>query len=120
MTKTSDEQFLQSEKRFIPSLVADTTYIPRIIQWGVQSDRKTFASIFCQFGNTDLRETVKDIRCPALILLEAPFANIKSVVEGQYANLKGASLQYADKGRHFIMFDDKNWYLQQMDNFLKK
>lgn len=120
MTKMPDEQFLQMQKRMLPSLIADTVHLASVIQWGVQSDRKTLATIFCLFGNTDLREMIKDISCPALILLEAPFANSKPAVEAQYSKLKTANLQYANKGLHFIMYDDKNWYLQQMDNFLKK
>lgn len=27
-------------------------------------------------------------------------------------------MQYASKGLHFIMYDDKEWYLNQLNNFL--
>ena len=74
---------------------------------GVESDRKSYASIFCQFNNTDLRQTINAIRRPVLILLETPFSGIKSAVEGQYPGLTSVRFRYATKGLHFIMFDDK-------------
>ncbi len=60
----------------------------------------------------------KTIKCPSLILLEAYFKNVKPAIEEQYKNLKNANVQYADKGLHFIMYDDKEWYFKQLNNFL--
>ncbi|MNR60835.1 hypothetical protein D3C85_1824210 [compost metagenome] len=54
-----------------------------------------------------------------MILLESYFINLKPAIEGQYRNLKTANFQYAGKGMHFIMYDDKDWYLGQLNNFLK-
>ena len=53
-----------------------------------------------------------------MILLEADFASIKPAIEEQYKNLKAANLQYSGKGRHFIMYDNKEWYLNQINNFI--
>lgn len=118
MRKTPEDQFLESEKRIVPGMIADTIHRADIVQWGMQSDRKTYASIYCQFNNTDLRATIKSIKCPALILLEAPFAQMKSAVESEYVNLPSATIRYATKGLHFIMFDDKEWYFDQLNSFL--
>ena len=75
--------------------------------------------MFCDFSNTDLRDKIATIKCPSLILLEAYFVNMKPAIEAQYKNLKNANLQYANKGLHFIMYDDKDWYLAQLTNFIK-
>ena len=115
----NDEQFYQGQKKMMPSLMADTIHLEQAIQWSVKSDRKTIAEIYCQFLNTDLRETITTVKCPSLILLESYFANIKPAIAEQYKNLKTADLEYANKGLHFIMYDDTDWYFKQIDNFLK-
>jgi pimeloyl-ACP methyl ester carboxylesterase len=118
-TSLSNEQFEQMQKVGIAGLVADTLSQKKVIGWTMQSDRKTFAGLFCDFLNTDLREKLKAIQCPALILLESPFIRIKPAIEEQYKNLKAAQLQYSSKALHFIMFDDKEWYQNQLTGFIK-
>lgn len=114
----SDEQFYQMQKMSIQRLIADTTKHELVIDWSSKSDRKTFAEMYCDFSNTDLREKIKNIKCPTLILLEEYFKNVKPAIEEQYKNLKTANLQYSNKGLHFIMYDDKEWYFSQLENFI--
>lgn len=114
----SDEQFYQMQKMSIQRLIADTTKHELVIDWSSKSDRKTFAEMYCDFSNTDLREKIKNIKCPTLILLEEYFKNVKPAIEEQYKNLKTANLQYSNKGLHFIMYDDEEWYFSQLENFI--
>ncbi|WP_340076774.1 alpha/beta hydrolase [Leptobacterium sp. I13] len=118
MTSMTDEQFYQMQKMSVPSLLADTTMQKKVVNWSVTSDRKTFAEMYCDFSNTDLRERIKSIKCPSLILLNSNFSSIKSNIEKQYENLRTANLKYATKGLHFIMYDDKEWYFEQLNHFL--
>ena len=118
-TALTNEQFEQMQKGTITSMVTDTSWQKKVVSWSVQSDRKTFAGIACDFFNTDLREKLKTIQCPALVLLESPFTRFKPAIEEQYKNLKTAQLQYSSKALHFIMFDDKEWYQNQLTNFIK-
>lgn len=118
ISSATEEQFYQMQKMGIQQLIADATKQELVVSWSMQSDRKTFAEMYCDFSNTDLREKIKDIQCPSLILLEAYFKNIKPAIEAQYKNLKSADLQYSNKGLHFIMYDDKEWYFSQLDNFI--
>jgi pimeloyl-ACP methyl ester carboxylesterase len=107
------------QKMSMPRLLEDSTMQEKVVSWSVKSDRKTFAEMYCDFWNTDLREKIKTIKCPALILLESYFVNQKPSIEEQYENLKNANLQFASKGLHFIMFDDKEWYFSQLNLFIK-
>jgi len=120
MTAMSGDQFYQMQKITIPRLLEDTSKQELVVSWSVQSDRKTFAEMYCDFTNTDLREKIKTIKCPSLILLESYFKNLKPAIEEQYRNLKTATLQYANKGLHFIMYDDKEWYFTQVNNFITR
>lgn len=119
MTSATNEQFYQMQKISISRLVADTSKQELVISWSLKSDRKTLAEMFCDFSNTDLREKINSIKCPALILLEEYFKNIRPAVEEQFKNLKTGNLQYSNKGLHFIMYDDKEWYMSQLNNFIK-
>ncbi|MET0944671.1 MAG: alpha/beta hydrolase [Flavobacterium sp.] len=119
MTAMNDTQFYDMQKQMMPRLLADTSKLEMVVDWSVKSDRVTFAQMYCDFFNIDLREKIATIKCPSLILLESYFINLKPAIEGQYKNLKTANFQYASKGMHFIMYDDKDWYLGQLNNFLK-
>jgi pimeloyl-ACP methyl ester carboxylesterase len=119
MIAMSDDKFYESQKKFLPRLLEDTSKQDLLLSWSVKSDRKTFAEMYCDFSNTDLRDKIATIKCPSLILLEAYFVNLKPTIETQYKNLKTANFQYANKGLHFIMYDDKEWYLIQLNNFVK-
>ena len=118
LTAMTNEQFRQMQTHAIPSLLSDTSMQETVIGWSMRSDRNTFAKMYCDFSNTDLRDKIKNIQCPSLILLESFFANMKPAIEAQYKNLKNTNMQYASKGLHFIMYDDKDWYFNQLNNFL--
>lgn len=118
ITAMTNKQFYQMQKMAIPRLLEDSTMQEKVLSWSVKSDRNTFAEMYCDFWNTDLREKIRTIKCPALILLESYFVNLKPSIKEQYKNLKNADLQFADKGLHFIMFDDKEWYFSQLTNYL--
>jgi pimeloyl-ACP methyl ester carboxylesterase len=120
ITSATNEQFYQMQKQTIPRLLADTSKQELVVGWSVQSDRATFAEMYCDFSNTDLRMKISAITCPALILLESQFANFKPALEEQFKNLKSVNLQYAAKGHHFIMYDDKEWYDNQLNSFINR
>ena len=115
----SEDEFYQMQKRNMAMLLADASKQEEVISWSMKSDRKIFGKMYCDFSNTDLRDKITAIKCPALILLEFGFSNYKGPIEAQYKNLKTASFQYSNKGLHFIMYDDKEWYLAQLNNFIK-
>jgi len=120
MTSMTDEQFYQMQKTAMPRLLADTSKIDSVLNWSLKSNRTTFANMYCDFSNTDLREKIKNIKCPSLILLESYFVNFSPAISEQFKNLTTAQLKYATKGLHFIMYDDKEWYDKQLNSFIKQ
>jgi len=118
MISVTNDQFYQMQKMSISKLLADTSKQELVLGWSVKSDRKTFAEMYCDFSNTDLREKIKSIECPTLVLLQNYFRNVKPAIEEQYKNLRNTDLKYSNKGLHFIMYDDKEWYLTQLNNFI--
>lgn len=119
-TKMSDSAFYQMQKMVMKSMMADTVHATEVVQWSMRSDRETLGRIFCQFSNLDMRDSLASITCPALVLLEAPFTGMKAAVEAQYRGLHTGTLSYATKGLHFIMYDDRQWYTDQLAQFIKQ
>lgn len=118
ITAMPADQFGRMQKASARSLVSDSAKAEVIASWSRIADRRTFATMFCDFLNTDLRPGLSGISCPVLVLLEAPFRNISAAVEAQYSPLRQAQLAYATKGLHFIMYDDFDWYQQQLKSFI--
>src|SRR4051812_5514142 len=48
-TGMSDSVFYKMQKQTMPMLCADTAMQPTIIQWSMESDRKTLGQIYCEF-----------------------------------------------------------------------
>ena len=118
-TAMNDSMLYAMQSKTVPMLCADTAMHAQILGWSMQSDRRTMGRIYCEFLNTDLRQTISGINCPALIMLEAPFKTYDAAMQQQYAALKDKQIVYAGKGLHFIMYDDKDWYLQQLNTYLR-
>lgn len=118
-TAMSNDQLYGMQKQVMPSMIADTSKISTAIKWTMDSDRSTLGRIYCQFSNTDLREKIGRIQCPSLILLEAPFKGQNNLIQQQYAALTTKDIRYSTKGLHFIMYDDKDWFFQQLVTFLQ-
>ena len=51
-------------------------------------------------------------------MLEPVFANYKPAINREFKNMPTANIQYATKGLHFIMYDDKEWYDKELGKFI--
>jgi pimeloyl-ACP methyl ester carboxylesterase len=120
MEQTDQQHFLLQQRATLSSMISESSRHEEVLQWAVQSDRKTLGLLYCQFWNTDLRVKIATITCPVQVLLEAYFVHAKPLIEAQYGQLKQAKLLYAEKGLHFIMYDDPKWYFSQLDALLNE
>lgn len=113
------DEFYKIQKQSAWRFVSDTTGQKNMVDWAVRSDRKTFAKLYCDLTNTDLRAQLSAVACPALILLQPYYLDSQATVAEQFKNLKQATINYSDSGLHFIMYDNYNWYIEQVLSFLK-
>lgn len=118
-TSMNDDQFYNFQKTNISQMVSDKTRMEIVLDWFVKSDRETFGKIYCEFLNFDLRENLSRIKRPTLILLQPAFKAKETEVKEQYSALKNANIKYAGKGLHFIMYDDRDWFIKSLQTFLK-
>ena len=95
----------------------------QIKTWMLQADRETYVYGYTDYLKLDLREAVSTISIPVTILAATqPYgeAMAKQTYEGQYANLSNYELHFAKGASHFIMFDQPNWFIEQLRIILSK
>ncbi len=115
-----------SRRAVVTNMVTAPQDIERVVAWGNQSDRKVVADAMYDIVATDLRQDIAHIKAPTLVLgswvaykAYAPKAAFEANYKAQYAKLAGVKVEMSDIGRHFIMYDDPQWMLARMDDFLK-
>ena len=110
--------FARQQRLSAANLTTDSLLCDRLVQWGTSSDRRTYAQMYCDYSNTDMRPMLGRIKVPVLVLLEPSFQRISSIVEEQFKDLQTSHLEYATRGLHFIMRDDWDWFIRQLKGFL--
>lgn len=89
----------------------------QIIDWMKKADRKTYVYGYTDYLKVNLREEISKISIPVTILAATqPFgeAMAKQTYESQYKNLANYELHFAQGASHFIMFDQPQWFMEQL------
>ena len=90
--------------------------------WILEADRETYVYGYTDLLKLDLREDISKINIPVAILAAThPYGleMAKNTYEGQYKNLEGYEIEYAEGAAHFIMYDKPEWFLTQIVKHLK-
>lgn len=97
-----------------------------LIEWGIATDQATMAYAMYDLQTLDLRPKLVDIKIPTLILGSwAAYADFgssmeftRAIFEGSYRKLPQHKIALSETGYHFLMWDDKNWVMEQMNKFI--
>lgn len=103
------------------------TSIERGLSMSLNSHGPTVAQAMYELNTTDIRNDLTKIQTPTLILgawiAYQQFGSTKestsAIFNTQYANHPNYTLEMSDHGRHFIMWDDPDFFFAQLDSFLK-
>lgn len=93
----------------------------QIKDWIILADRKTYVYGYTDYLKLDLREDLKNISIPVTIIAaDKPFGKemVMQTYQSQYANLLKYDLIIADNSAHFVMFDQPEWFMEQIQNIL--
>ena len=117
-----DTAFRQMARMMAEGMTNNKSKTDTLMQWILVADRKTYVYGYTDLLKLDLREDLSKIRAKSLILgATFPTKDIaKATFEKQYANLKGATIEMAPESRHFIMYDQPEWFYKQVNAFLEK
>lgn len=128
MANQTKEQYGAQLKQIMASMITDTANQAIAYEWGMQSDGATAGQAMYELYTTDLRDELKEIKVPTLVLgawiayknfgatRESTLANYQM----QYQNLEGVQIKMTDIGRHFIMWDDPTFFFKEVEKFLGK
>jgi len=90
--------------------------------WILMADRETYVYGYTDLLKLDLREDISKINIPVTILAAThPYGieMVKGTYKGQYKNLESYRIEFAEDAAHFIMFDQPEWFLNQVSKALK-
>jgi len=116
-----------SQKMMLQSMINDPKNIEIAAKWGADSDINTVAQAMYELYTIDLREEISKIDSPILVMgawiayknYGVTREGVLTTYKGQYKNAKNCEVKLTDKGKHFIMWDDPEFFFSEVDNFLK-
>jgi pimeloyl-ACP methyl ester carboxylesterase len=103
-----------------------------IKSWSRASDPRTVANAMADLYGTDLRAGLARANAPTLVLgtwsglheqlkqygMNLSREDVVATFETQFEEVKRLRFVLSETARHFIMFDDPQWFFEQLDAFL--
>lgn len=114
------------QRMMLQSMINDPKDIETALQWGAASDPATVAQAMYELYTTDLREDISKIESPILVMgawiaykdYGSTRESTLAIYEGQYTKAPNCTVKMTDTGKHFIMWDDPEFYFASIDSFL--
>ncbi|WP_345223995.1 alpha/beta hydrolase [Hymenobacter koreensis] len=119
---------MAQQRQMTAGMMNDTARISQAARWGQLSDPATVGQAMYDMYTTDLRAELGRIQQPALVLgawaAYKPYGSTKestrAIFAQQYAKLPQHQIEMSEAGKHFLMWDDTQWFFAQTDAFLKQ
>lgn len=126
MLNRNSETAAANQKAMLQSMMNDPAHVEIAAKWGADSDPNTVAQAMYELYTTDLRAELDQIEVPILVLgawiayknYGATRESTLSNFQAQYAKAKDCTIKLSDKGKHFIMWDDPEFFFASIDDFL--
>ncbi len=126
----TDEKVLRTQQmNILRTMITNEAQIEKACTWSMSSDRYTMGKTFAEMMGTDLRDELKNIKTNTMVMVawDKPIAAFPdytkeasyNVFALQYKNLKGVQLKQTDGAKHFIMYDQPEWFIKTLDGFFK-
>jgi pimeloyl-ACP methyl ester carboxylesterase len=120
MLKQAPEVVAQNAKMMAQYMTMTKDKIDTLAKWSIEADRETFVYGYTDLLKLDLRDALANVKAKTLIL-GASFPDEKVVTatfEKQYSKLQARTLVIAPGSKHFVMFDQPQWFYDQVNSFL--
>jgi len=127
LLNTTEEAFENQQKMMLGSMITDADKIEVALEWSLQTDRETMGQAMYEIMSTDLRKDMKKANCPILVLgswaagkdygLTKEFT--LNTYKTQFAEAENCEILVAEKAKHFIMWDEPVWFMENVKRFLK-
>lgn len=127
IANSSQEEFNKQQAASMPIMTATKTRIPQLEDWSVKSDRATIGQAIYELMTTDYRANLSTLKTPILVLgawysgkeYGMTAESVSSSFEQQYQLAENVQIEMAPTAHHFIMWDNPEWFMTQIQNFVK-
>jgi pimeloyl-ACP methyl ester carboxylesterase len=122
----TDAQYAASAPMTAARLVKSATGRASVTTWAAASDRVVVGKAMYEDLLTDARPQLPQIQAKTTVLyafdstMGIPAATVGSVYKGAYQDLAGVELKRIEGSYHFIMLDQPDAFLGEVDAFLKR
>ena len=116
-----DTDFEAMVQQMANSMTKEQSNQERIKDWMIQADRETYVYGYTDLLKLDLREDLAKINTPVTILAATePYGleMAKSTYDLQYKALTEYTIEFANGSSHFIMYDQPQWFIENLKNAL--
>ena len=122
MLQMSEDSMRHTVRMTAQNMTQQPARVDTLVQWMMRADRETYVYGYTDLLKMDLRPQLDQISAETLIL-GAPSpdeAVVRQNYTEQYANLANKTIRIAPDSRHFIMFDQPEWFYKQINAALAK
>ncbi|TMM58908.1 alpha/beta hydrolase [Maribacter algarum] len=122
MLEMDAEAFEKMASQMVSGMTLNTERHQQLKDWIMQSDRETYVYGYTDLLKLDLREDIAQITIPVSVLgATHPYGleTAKKTYEEQYKNLENFNIEFAVDSAHFIMYDQPEWFLEQITRELE-
>lgn len=125
--KMSQQQLAAQTKQGIYIQATSAENQARIVQMAAQSDPVTVGNAIHELLSTDIRKDMAMINSKSLLIgasgaftTKEQHQSVKSLYHEQISNAANVELIMNTNDRHFIMLDNPNWLISQIQSFLSE
>jgi N-formylmaleamate deformylase len=120
------EQYMAMNRNALVSMITDPKDVDAVDASSKKSDPKAVGEAFYELMTTDLRQQIKAIQTPVLLIgatAAIPDVQQRTVMEAGYRQEVAAvphhQVVFAPKAKHFIQLDEPQFFYAQVESFLK-
>ncbi|MDO6471544.1 alpha/beta fold hydrolase [Maribacter sp. 1_MG-2023] len=112
-----DSDFEAMAQQMANSITKEKSNQEIVKNWMIQADRETYVYGYTDLLKLDLREDLAKINSPVTILAATePYGleMAKSTYDLQYKALAEYTIEFANGSSHFIMYDQPQWFIENL------
>lgn len=120
MLEMSDADFINMNNQSVIYMCNNKEKQKLLAEMMNKADRKTFVYGYIDMLNLDLRLEIAKIKKPVTILAATnpSLEMVTKTYNEQYKNLPSVTILYAENSAHFVMFDQPEWFLKQVNQII--
>ncbi len=126
MENLNPQQVKIGQQYYLKTMIRDSDKIAEVTGMAVKSDQKTQGQVMYELFSTDLRPAMGRVQSKVLVLGDwvaykqygATHQSVYDAYKEQFQRAPKVSIAMNDESKHFIMFDEPQWFYEQLESFL--